>query len=240
LSLRGRIPEAVELYEHTLEAQKLIYGETSTRVGDAMTELAIVLAGQGQLDRAETLMSDALTINEKARGSSHHTTGYALTGLSQVHWRQGKLARAESEARASLEIFATTLPSDHQYVASAEYLMGEILLSQNRLVDAEAMLTASMNRWKRTAAPGWRAARSASALGEVIHRQGRRPGEAEKYLVGAYHELTDKQVGADQQTKKRARERIARFYIDTNQRDKLNALDLVSSHDSTAASARPN
>ena len=69
--------------------------------------------------------------------------------------------------RQSLETYAKTLPPDHQYVASSEYLLGEVLLATNRLSDAEAMLTASMNRWKRTDAPAWRSARSASALGEV-------------------------------------------------------------------------
>jgi tetratricopeptide (TPR) repeat protein len=239
LSLRGRTTEAVELYERTIDAQRLLYGETSTKVAETMSDLAVVLANQGQLEKAEPLMAGALDINTKARGRAHLTTGYALTGLSQIHWRQRKLSQAEEEAREALEIFATTLPADHQYVASAEYVMGEVLLSLNRLPDAEAMLTASMNRWKRSEAPAWRAARSASALGEAIYRQ-HRPREAERYLLDGYTELTGGQTGADAQTKRLAHERIARFYTDTNQRDKLNALSLVSGHDATAAAARPN
>jgi tetratricopeptide (TPR) repeat protein len=158
--------------------------------------------------------------------------------LAQIHWRQRKFAEAEAELKSALEIYATTLPPDHQYVASAEYLMGEVLLALNRLPDAEAMLTASMNRWKRTDAPAWRAARSASALGEAMHRQGRNP-QAEKYLLEGY-EVIGSQTGADPLTKQRTRERLAKFYVDTNQRDKLNALNLVSGHDATAAAARPN
>jgi hypothetical protein len=58
-------------------------------------------------------------------------------------------------------------------------------------------------------------------------------------LLEGFSELTSAAAGADQQTKRLARERMARFYVDTNQRDKLNALDLVSSHDATAAASRP-
>ena len=68
--------------------------------------------------------------------------------------------------------------------ASAEYLLGEVCLETNRLSEAEAMLTASMNRWKRTDAPAWRSARSASALGEALYRQGR-TREAEHYLTAS-------------------------------------------------------
>lgn len=239
LNLRGRTTEAIELYERSLEARRLLYGETSTKVSETMAELATVRASQDQLVEAEALMVKALDINRKTRGNSHHTTGYALTGLAQIHWRLKKYPQAEVEVREAMEIFATTLPSDHQYVASAEYLMGEILLSTNRVTDAEAMLTASMNRWKRSDAPAWRAARSASALGEAVYRQGRNT-EAEKYLLESYYELTANNGGVDALTKRRARERIARFYVDTDQRDKLNALDLVTTRDSTSASARPN
>jgi serine/threonine protein kinase len=237
LSLRGRTAEAAELFEQTLTSQRLVYGELSSKVGGTMSELASVRANQGQLAEAERLTVDALAIEREAHGRSHHNTGYLLTVLAQIHLRQKKFAVAEVEAREALEIYATTLPSDHQYVASAEYVAGESLLSLNRLVDAEAMLSASMNRWKRTDAPAWRAARSAGALGEVLHRQGRST-EAEKYLLEGYNQVAF-DTGADQQTKQRARERIARFYVDTGQRDKLNALDSTTKQDATAAAARP-
>jgi serine/threonine protein kinase len=238
LNLRGRTAEAAELLEQTLTSQRLVYGEFSSKVSETMSELASVRAHQGQLSEAERLTIDALSIEEKARGASHHASGYLLVGLAQIHLRQRRLTEAESEVRRGLEIFATTLPPDHQYVASAEYISGEIFLSLNRLADAESMLTASMNRWKRTEAPAWRAARSAGALGEALHRLGRST-EAEKYLLEGYHKVAF-DTGADQQTKQRARERIARFYVDTGQRDKLNALDSTTKHDGTAAAARPN
>lgn len=51
------------------------------------------------------------------------------------------------------------------------------------------MLTASMHRWKRGDAPSWRAARSASALGEALYLQGH-VTEAKRYLAASSSELS--------------------------------------------------
>ncbi len=238
LNLEGRTAEAAQLYESTLAAQRLLYGDVSTKVGDTLTELANVRINQDRLADAEKLMNEALSLSRRFRGESHRQTGYILASLAQIHWRLDELELAEKEIRSALDIFATTLPADHQYVAAGEYVMGEIMLARHQLVDAEAVLTASMHRWRRSDAPPWRAARSASALGESLHRQGRH-AEAEKHLRDGYLELTVG-AGADQQTKTRARERIARFYVDTGQREKLNDLQLATSHDPSAPAVRPN
>ncbi|HEY8538868.1 MAG TPA: tetratricopeptide repeat protein, partial [Steroidobacteraceae bacterium] len=225
LNLQGRTDDAATLYENALTFQRLVFGEDSGRVSDTMTELAQVRLNQNRVEEAERLMAQALEISRKIRGDTHYITGYLLSGLAQIHYRQGKLSQAEEEIRQSLDIFAASLPPDHQYVASAEYVMGEILLATGRLPDAEAMLTASMNRWKRTDAPAWRAGRSASALGEALYRQGRHD-EAEKYLVEGFTSLSAGR-GVDQRTRAKARERIAQFYIDTNQRQKFEQLQLA-------------
>jgi kynurenine formamidase len=124
--------------------------------------------------------------------------------------------------RETLELFGKSLPPDHQYVASAEHYLGEALAGTGKLADAEALFTAATNRWKRTDAPLWRSARSASALGEVLYRQ-RRTQEAERYLVSSYVTLVTT-PGVDSDTLEKARERVHRFYLGTNQRDKLDAL----------------
>jgi serine/threonine protein kinase/tetratricopeptide (TPR) repeat protein len=238
LNMQGRTDDAATLYENALTFQKLVFGEDSVRVGHTMTELAQVRLNQNRVDEAEQLMAQSLEISRRVRGESHYTTGYLLSGLAQIHFRQGKLTQAEDEIRRSLDIFAATLPPDHQYVASAEYVMGEILLATGRLPDAEAMLTASMNRWKRTDAPAWRAGRSASALGEVLHRQGRH-AEAEKYLVEGFTALSAGR-GIDQDTRAKARERIANFYAATNQRQKFEQLQLAVSRGLPPTTAPPN
>jgi hypothetical protein len=89
-------------------------------------------------------------------------------------------------------------------------------LSTQRLSEAEAVLAASMNRWKRAGAPPWRAARSASALGEALYRQGR-THEAEKYLSESFQELAADST-ADTPAREKARERFERYVRKPSQR----------------------
>jgi hypothetical protein len=124
--------------------------------------------------------------------------------------------------RDTLSLYENVLPPDHQYIASAEYYLGEALLGGLKLADAEAALTASMNRWKRSDAPAWRAARSENALGEALALQGR-IADGERHLVDSFGELAD-DVGADKEAIDRARERIRRFYLDRGQRAKFDLL----------------
>jgi serine/threonine protein kinase/TolA-binding protein len=224
---RGRITEAGALYERALSAQKLLYGEPSSRVADTLDSLSRVRLAQNRVDEAERLTREALAAYKATRGPEHYGTAYLESSLAQILTRQGKYAEAGELLRSALDVFAKTLPSDHQYVASSEYLLGEVLLAQNHYSDAEALLLASRSRWERSGAPEWRAARSASALGEALYRQGR-VAEAEKYLLEGYRGL-NANSGADQATKSKARERIARFYTDRGERHKLDELSLAAS-----------
>jgi eukaryotic-like serine/threonine-protein kinase len=95
------------------------------------------------------------------------------------------------------------------------------------------VLHSAVERWKRTGAPIWRSARSASALGEALHGQGR-TDEAEQYLVQSYKDL-NADPGADNDSKRIARERVTKFYTALGQRQKLNTVLQASGSNSTAA-----
>lgn len=239
LFLKGQMSDASTLYERALRVQRILYGNSSGKVADTLDSLAQVRLAQNNPKEAEQLTREAVEINSAARGAKSFTTGYLRTDLAQILTRQGKYKEAEPELREALEIYNATLPPDHQYVASAEYVLGEVLLATHRLADAEAILTASMNRWKRTDAPAWRTARSASALGEALHREGRNK-DAEKYLVQSFETLNG-DSGADQASRHKARERLTRFFSERGQRDKLIEYKLVTNQpDLGATDKRPN
>ncbi len=239
LFLKGKTDEAGSLYESVLESQKVLYGPTSTQVADTLDSLGQVRLAQGNLSEAEQFTRQAIDVNVDAQRGEYYMTGYLRTSLAHILKRQGRFREAEPQLRQALDIYSRSLPPDHQYVATAEYILGEVLLATNRLSDAEAMLTASMNRWKRTSAPSWRSARSASALGETLYREGRIQ-EAEKYLVQSFRELTA-DGGADVETRLKARERVARFYIERGRRQELDELILATNQNAVAPrNLRPN
>jgi TolA-binding protein len=177
---------------------------------------------QGLLADAETYSRQGLSIVADSLGEEHYQSAYARTSLATILIKRDKLKEAEVQLRHSLETYAKTLPPDHQYVASSEYLLGELLLQKGQLNDAEALLAASMNRWKRSDAAAWRSFRSESALGEVLYRQGRYQ-EAERYLVESYRQLAADEK-SDRDARVQARARIAQFYQDRGELEKLQAL----------------
>jgi serine/threonine protein kinase len=226
LFLKGKIGEAGELYQTVLDGQRVLYGPKSSQVADTLDSLGQVRLAQNDVAQAEKFTREAIEVNTAARGPDYYMTGYLRTSLAQILTRQGRYREAEPELRQALDLYSRSLPPDHQYVATAEYVLGEVLLATHRLSDAEAMLTASMNRWKRTSAPLWRSARSASALGETLYREGHIK-EAEKYLVQSFRDLTA-DSGADVETRRKARERVAHFYTDRGQSEKLQELMLAT------------
>ncbi len=223
---QGRVDEASPLLESSLQKQIRLYGPMSRQVAGAYALLSRVRANQGFLEEAEGYARQALSINEKTLGDNHQDTGYSRAALANLLTKRKKLTEAEDQLRRSLATYEQTLPPDHPYVASSEHLLGEVLLHKRELNDAEALLTAAMNRWKRTNSPAWRAARSESALGEVLYLQGRN-AEAEQHLTQAYKILAADE-GADRDARIAARERVERFYTARGQRERLEELLLAT------------
>ena len=188
LFYRGQIDEAAALFERALAAQRRLYGSVNSTVADTLASLAQVRLAQKNIVDAEKLIVEALDAHRNSESTAYLKIGYLQTMLATVLMRNAKFADAEDLLRETLDLFAKHLPPDHQYVASAEHYLGEALLAQKKYDDAEKVLTAAMERWKRTGAPAWRSARSASALGEALHQLGRNQ-EAERYLVDSYREL---------------------------------------------------
>jgi tetratricopeptide (TPR) repeat protein len=188
------------------------------------------------VQEAEKLTREALAIHRDSGSTAYLQIGYLQTMLAAVNMRQGRFKEAEQGLRDTLAMFAQHIPADHQYVASAEHYLGEALLAQSKFHEAEVILTAAIERWKRTGAPAWRAARSASALGEALNGLGR-TDEAEQYLVDSYREL-NADPGVDGDTKRIARERVSKFYISNGQRQKLNSLPEAGGGEARQSSAQ--
>jgi eukaryotic-like serine/threonine-protein kinase len=238
LLLQNRFDEADPLFARSLDMQIRLYGAQSRQVADVLDSLASIRRAQGNLKEAESFARRALIANETTVGIDHKDTGYFRISLAVIVAKLGKYAEAETLLRRALVTFDKTLPPDHQYVASAEHVLGEVLLDEDKLDQAEVTLTAAMNRWKRTPAPAWRAARSESALGETLRRLGK-TAEAERHLTESYLVLAGDEH-ADRDAKVKAQQRITRFYTDRGQREKLKELMLATSGDLKAPAARPN
>jgi tetratricopeptide (TPR) repeat protein len=209
LRSRNKVDEAAELLTAAIRKEIQIFGRDSGQVADALDSLAIVRYSQGQFNEAKRLSGEAIDIGRTVYGDGHFAIANMGVTLGRTLIELKEYPEAEATLRRSLNVLLTALPPDNQYAASAEYFLGEVLLASNRLIDAEAVLTSSMDRWKRNGAPTWRAMRSASALGEVLYREGRAE-EAAKYLSESLRVLSADGT-ADAATKEKANERFARY-----------------------------
>jgi serine/threonine protein kinase/TolA-binding protein len=221
LLYQGKLAEAAPIYERTLATQRALF-KSNPAVAETLSSLAQVRLAQGDRSEAEKLVREAIAIHRDANSTAYAKIGFLQTMLGTVLIQQSKFAEAEPLLRDTLELFAKSLPPDHQYVASAEHYLGEALAGMGKLTDAEAHLTAAWSRWTRTDAPEWRAARSASVLGEVLHREGQ-DRDAERKLVDSYRILATAE-GVDPSTRESARTRVLRFFNQTGQKSKYEAL----------------
>jgi serine/threonine protein kinase len=209
LYLQNRLDEAASLLVGALQKTTELFGNHSAEVADVLDRLAIVKYAQHDYGEAQRYSRAAVTAARSAHGDSHVIVANVATTLARTLAENGNHGEAEAALTEALGIYTAVLPPDHQYIASTEFLLGEVLLATHRPREAEVVLIASVKRWKRSGAPPWRAARSASALGEALYRQGRTQ-EAERYLSDSFHQLSADST-ADLPAKEKARERFERY-----------------------------
>jgi eukaryotic-like serine/threonine-protein kinase len=237
LRLQGRLDEASVLLKEALAGNRTVYGENGRPVADVLDSLGKVRRGQHDLTEAEQYAQEALDTQIRGvEGANHWRTAYYRTSLGAIQIERKEYAAAEAQLRAAITTLEKTVPADHPYMASAEHYLGEALLRSNRLKDAEAAFMGAMNRSRRANEPEWRAARSASGLGEALYRQGR-ASEAEPFLVNSYRTLSADR-NADASAQATARERVVRFYTDRGQLQKLHALTEETRPETSSAAAR--
>lgn len=237
LRYQGRLDEASVVMKEALISTRTIYGQDNRRVADVLDSLAKIGLAQHNLAEGERYAQEAVDIQARQEGADHWRTGYYRTSLASIQIERHKYPEAEQHLRAAIVSFKA-LSADHPYIAAAEHYLGEVLLRTNRLTDAEAVFMAAMNRSKRANEPAWRAARSASGLGEAMYREGR-TRDAEPYLVNSFRTLMADEH-ADASAQATARERVVRFYTDTGQSDKLRALVEEPRSDTSSTANRSN
>lgn len=206
----GQVELAGALYEEVLPAQRRLYGPHAPKVADTLDALAAIQRSLGHLEQAERFARDALETQTVALGPGHYMTGYYQVGLAVVLYEAQQFTEAEQLLRQALSVYQDALPLDHEYVAAAEHWLGEVLLAQRRYEEGQLVLESAIERWARSNSGGWREARSQSALGEALFRQGQHRA-AELLLLGSYQQLTSSEQ-ASPEAVATARERIREFY----------------------------
>src|SRR5438046_1010642 len=73
---------------------------------------------QGEFDRAEPLLLQALEIQHKTLGASHPLCGPTLKHLADLYWGKGDLARCVSYLVPALDFYARVISSENEVYAT--------------------------------------------------------------------------------------------------------------------------
>src|SRR5687767_10315685 len=122
----------------------------------------------GNLERADTLLRDALMQRRALQGETSADVGSSLVALALLRTQQAKYADAESLARAGIAVSSATLPRDHPQVAEGTEVLGRILSEKG---DYKAAITVLEDAVRRRGAADTESAEYASALYELASAQ---------------------------------------------------------------------
>jgi serine/threonine protein kinase/Tfp pilus assembly protein PilF len=119
----------------------------------------------GKLDRADTLLRDALQ-TRTARGDGSADVGSTLIALGQLRNDQAQYAAAESLARSGLAVSEASLPAGHPQLADATEALGRILSDKG---DYDAAISVLQDAVRRRASAGEESAEYASSVYELAN-----------------------------------------------------------------------
>jgi len=104
-----------------------------------MDTIGTVYLGLGQLDRAQPLIEQALSIRRTRFGDDNLDVARSLFSLNRVYAERGDLARAEQLARGSLALAERHTGADSLQTALNSCQLGVIMHRQDRWADAERL-----------------------------------------------------------------------------------------------------
>jgi len=141
LAGQKRLPEAIALYEQSLEIRRQSGEEDEdTLFGRTLLVLAEIYRTQKKYAQALDLAHQALENFEKTRGVDHADVAWPLTEIGRSYMEQSRFREAEPYLRRGLNIRIQWLAPDHVELAKVQYLFAKCLIRQGRPGEARPLL----------------------------------------------------------------------------------------------------
>jgi tetratricopeptide (TPR) repeat protein len=135
----GRWPEAHAVKEYVLQARRRLLGEDHPDTIWAMSNLAITLREQGQLEEAAIIQKEVLEKRTQILSKEHPDTISAMSNLAITLGEQGHLERTAEIEREVLEKRRRILGEEHPRTISAMNNLANTLREQGQLEEAAVM-----------------------------------------------------------------------------------------------------
>jgi tetratricopeptide (TPR) repeat protein len=129
-SSQGKVSEAIELYEQSLEIKKAIGNQQG--IAATLNQMAILYKNQGRIEEAFDYHRKSLEIAEQ--GGYKSAQASALHGLANIYRNQGKMSEAIDLYYDSLEIKKAI--GDQQGIAGTLHALANVYSDQGKVSDA--------------------------------------------------------------------------------------------------------
>jgi tetratricopeptide (TPR) repeat protein len=141
---QGRLQEAIEDARRAVTAKEKFHGPDSTEVGLSLSNIAMYMAGTGDLGNALTYMQRGVSAVEAGAGPDHPRVGVLLSNYAEILNQLGRFAEAREMARRSLAIFERETSLDGAVLSYPLTALGLGYLGEGLVEEALAPLERSV------------------------------------------------------------------------------------------------
>jgi eukaryotic-like serine/threonine-protein kinase len=181
LERKGSYPEALQLLRESVDVDRRMAGEDSTRFAASLHNLAGGLIDAGDLTGAETTERQALELRRKILGNHHPDLAYPLNNLGFLLLEEGNSAAAEPVLRENLELVRESLGEKNVRFGTALNNWARLLQEKGDYAQAEISFKQALATIKAANGPaGWAVAKVIENLGLLQFDRGDYAG-AEHY-----------------------------------------------------------
>ncbi len=151
--LLGEMEASETVLREALAAARTLYGNHHVQTSTALSNLTGVLLRMdqlegaermAQLEEAEALAREALSISRERLGDNHHHVAIDLGVLAHVLWKRGDMEQAEAMYLDSAERHRETLGADAPHLGPLLYHLSQLYQEQGAYTEAETALRGSL------------------------------------------------------------------------------------------------
>jgi serine/threonine-protein kinase len=138
---QGRYELAERAFREVLERRRSLENPDITALTADMLQVAdLIRTQEGDLQEAEALAREAVTVLHDGSGYGHRNFVWGLTGLAVIREAQGDLEEAESLLRQAVTLRKRTFGELHPLISEALGVLGSFLVRHGRPREAEEIL----------------------------------------------------------------------------------------------------
>jgi tetratricopeptide (TPR) repeat protein len=150
---KGELDRALDLHEKA-------YTLLGNAKKDAQSQLAIAIAGKGNIYKDQGQFTEALKQYERAHdvlvrtlGLHHPDVASSFNNMGQMHVSMGNLENAVGCYQTAVNIFEIALGEKHPHVAACHFNIGLTFREQGKLVEAKQEMEKAHAVWRETLGP---------------------------------------------------------------------------------------